>query len=68
MRWKKTTDEFIIEANKIHLNRYDYSKINYKNVEIICKEHGLFEQIPKHHLHGHGCPKCVGKIKQQTNL
>jgi hypothetical protein len=61
MRWKKTTDEFIIEANKIHLNRYDYSKINYKNVEIICKEHGLFEQIPKHHLHGHGCPNALEK-------
>jgi hypothetical protein len=49
MRRNKTTDEFIIEANKIHLNRYDYSKINYinttVNVEIICKEHGLFEQI-----------------------
>ena len=27
---KKTLLEFIIEANKIHNNKYDYSKVEYK--------------------------------------
>ena len=54
---------FIEKARNIHGDRYDYSKVNYVNqrtkVTIICKEHGEFEQIPYHHINGHGCPKCT---------
>lgn len=36
----KTTDEFIQDAQKVHLNKYDYSNVVYKGshtkVEIIC--------------------------------
>lgn len=46
------------------MNRYDYSLIDYKNahtkIKIICKEHGIFEQEPRAHLHGYGCPQCSG--------
>jgi hypothetical protein len=56
------TTEFINAANKIHNNKYDYSKIVYKNknekITIICKIHGAFSQTPNNHLHCHGCPKC----------
>jgi len=42
----KTTDEFIEQANKIHFNKFDYSKVNYsfhdRKVCIICPEHGEF--------------------------
>jgi very-short-patch-repair endonuclease len=62
MRKKKTLLEFIIEANKIHNNKYDYSKVEYKGnhikVCIICPEHGEFWQTPAHHLMGVKCPKC----------
>ena len=58
----KTLDQFIKESNKIHNNFYDYSLVIYKNnqtkVKIICPIHGMFEQITKDHLYGHGCPKC----------
>lgn len=58
----KTTEQFIIEAKKIHGNRYNYSKVNYINsktdIEIICSEHGSFWKNPNAHLHGSGCPKC----------
>ena len=58
----KTTEEFIIEANLIHNNRYDYSLSNYLNckdyVNIICSEHGEFSQLADSHLRGCGCPKC----------
>lgn len=59
---RSNNEEFIIKANKIHNNIYDYSKVNYKNakskIEIICKKHGSFWQTPNKHLTGRGCPKC----------
>ena len=60
-----TKDEFIKKAQEIHGNKYDYSKVNYKNVNtkitIICPIHGEFEQIGMNHILGQGCPKCAGK-------
>lgn len=59
----KTNDQFIFDANKIHCNRYSYSKTNYKTnkdkVCIICNRHGEFWQTPSNHLKGQGCPKCA---------
>ena len=64
---KYTKETFINKAIKIHGNKYDYSKVEYKNattkVCIICPEHGEFWQTPATHLKGSGCPKCVGKNK-----
>lgn len=63
----KTNEEFIKECYQIHDNKYDYSLVKYKNnktkVKIICEIHGLFEQTPKIHLKGSGCPKCFGNIR-----
>lgn len=57
----KTTD-FIDKAISIHGDKYDYSKVNYINmntkVEIICSKHGSFQQQPAIHLQGSGCPLC----------
>lgn len=43
---KKTTEEFIQEAKKIHGDTYDYSKVVYnkstEKVCIICPKHGEF--------------------------
>jgi hypothetical protein len=62
---KLTTSEFIARARAVHGNKYDYAFVHYvKNkskVNIICKEHGLFEQTPNSHLLGQHCPKCSGK-------
>jgi hypothetical protein len=59
---KTTTNDFIIKANNIHGNKYDYCKVNYKNsntkIIIICKEHGEFTQTPSSHLTGRGCCNC----------
>lgn len=58
-----SNDEFIERAKSIHDDKYDYSKVIYKNyitkIEIICTEHGIFKQSPAHHLSGKGCPKCA---------
>lgn len=59
---KKTTKQFIKEANEIHNFRYDYSKVEYVNnqskVIIGCLVHGDFEQVSSSHLSGAGCPHC----------
>jgi len=53
--------ELVQRFNKIHNNKYDYSKSKYlKNsikIDIICKKHGIFRQRPDNHLSGQGCPK-----------
>ena len=62
--------EFIEKANKIHNNKYDYSKVEYTNnktkVCIICPTHGEFWQIPNSHLLNHGCPKCAVEKRKET--
>ena len=69
---KSTTEEFIEKAKNIHENKYDYSLVNYINrdtkVKIICKKHGVFEQIPHSHLGmgGSGCSKCGGGVLSNT--
>ena len=60
---RKPVEKFIEEAQKIHNNNYDYSKINYINnltkIKIICKIHGEFEQTSSAHVNnGQGCFKC----------
>ena len=67
-----TTEEFIINANKVHNNKYDYSLVEYKNanikIKIICLIHGVFEQEPGNHTQGQGCPKCLGKNRTTEDL
>ena len=67
---KLTTEEFIAKAREVHGNKYDYSKVEYKNTNtkvcIICKEHGEFWQTANSHLSGHGCPNCTGNIKKTS--
>lgn len=67
---KLTKSEFIERANLVHKNKYDYSKVEYKNidssVEIICPIHGTFNKRAYNHLVGFGCNKC--SPKQNKNL
>ena len=65
------TDEWILLAKQVHGNKYDYSKVSYKNsstkVCIICPKHGEFLQEPNNHLIGQGCPKCKeSKLEYNT--
>lgn len=64
--FKRTTKEFIEQAERIHKDKYDYSNVNYKNshihVSIRCKIcDKFFNQIPASHLWGQGCPDCGSK-------
>jgi hypothetical protein len=58
-----TKEQFLERAIKIHGDRYDYSKIEYKSiydeVEIVCSKHGSFYQKPAIHLYAKSnCPEC----------
>ncbi len=80
MNRRLTTEEFIERARKIHGDKYDYSKVDYKglykSVCIIChkkdkhgKEHGEFWQAPANHLNGNKCPKCKeSKLERKVRL
>jgi len=61
-------NNFVNNAKKIHGDKYDYSKVDYKgssvNVIINCKIHGEFEKTPDNHNHKtrpQGCQKCQNK-------
>ena len=64
-----TKETFIKRACEIHGDKYDYSKVEYTNLNthvcIICPEHGEFWQLPSNHIHKthpRGCPKCNGGV------
>ena len=64
----KSTEQFIKEAKNIYGNKYDYRLTEYKGnkikIKIICKIHGIFEQLPINHLKKQECcPYCNGKKK-----
>ena len=70
-----TTKSFIAEAKEIYGDRYDYSKVDYKNrdhrVIVTCPVHGDFQVYARDHLDGKGCPKCekgekfIAKLKEK---
>lgn len=65
-------DEFISKSQKIHGQRYDYSKVAYVGcflpVEIICHKHGSFFQKPSVHLTYHGCGRCGQEGKRKVGV
>jgi hypothetical protein len=66
---KMTTEQFIENAKLIHVDKYDYSKVEYninsENVIIICKKHGEFEQTPNGHLASKGCRECSILVRSE---
>lgn len=63
-------EKFIEKSIKRHGERYDYSKVEYKDsltkVCIVCPEHGEFWQTPQAHVRGNGCPKCANIKRGDT--
>lgn len=70
-KFRLKINNFILKSNLIHGNKYDYSLSEYSNNKtsliIICKTHGQFLQTPSQHMSGHGCPKCGGTSKLNTD-
>ena len=66
---KLKKNDFIKKAKEIHGDKYDYTKIEYKDyytpVTIICPVHGEFKQKPYLHVFGQGCKKCGDERKNK---
>ncbi len=66
-----TTEGFIDKARQVHGDRYDYSKVIYKNSQTKISIHCFlcdteFNQRPNDHLKGKGCPKCAVNLRTQS--
>lgn len=66
----KSNEDFIADLFSIFGELYDYSLVDYKgsyqNVELICKNHGIFSRSSNYLLRGHGCSKCYRNGKLDT--
>ena len=64
LRQRRTTEDFISEAMRVHGGVYDYSKTVYgkgnkDQVIVTCKKHGDFKVKPNNHIANKtGCPIC----------
>lgn len=70
MAQRKTKEQFIQDAQSVHGDKYNYSRVEYVSaktkVGIICRIHGLFWQTPSDHLRGKGCFGCGGNPRLGT--
>lgn len=59
---RHNTEYFISKSQKIHGDTYIYDQSIYfkskSKIKIICRTHGIFEQIAYDHMQGRGCNKC----------
>lgn len=68
--YRNKTRGFIEKAQKVHGNKYNYSRLIYIDfqieITIICSNHGAFLITPLNHLNGQGCVRCrlgnMGKL------
>ncbi len=67
-----TLETFLSQAKEIHGDKYDYSKVDWKNtrtpITIICSIHGEFNQVPQNHIRLKcGCRKC-GRVIAKAKI
>lgn len=70
---KNFKEQFIEKSKSKFKDKFDYSKVNYKNattpIILICKEHGEFSMQPKSHLNSKtGCIECSKKVQRKKKV
>jgi hypothetical protein len=74
MKQRKSTNDFIKDAIKVHGDKYIYTKANLEHrredgkVCIICPKHGEFWQTPNNHLQGDGCKECAKESRSKLQI
>ncbi len=67
---KYTSDDIVRQFVRTHGDTYDYSLVDYVHsqtkVKIICRSHGVFEQLVGMHRKGQGCAKCMYDTKRSN--
>lgn len=65
---RKTTEDFLPICDRVHHNKYNYDGTEYlsakKKVDILCPEHGVFQQLLYEHSIGKGCPSCSQNLSK----
>lgn len=65
-------ESFIQKASVKHNNKYGYSLViecaSKDLVEIVCPDHGIFNQRKDVHLKGTGCQLCTKPVKPKHNI
>ena len=69
---KFTTQQFVLKAEEVHGDKYNYDLSDYKRmktkVKILCNScNKIFEQTPDAHLKGHGC-RCFTEYKGERKI
>jgi very-short-patch-repair endonuclease len=68
---KLTTERFISNASQKHNGKYVYGKTvvldRCQPVIITCPIHGDFQQAPRDHIKGSGCPKCAIEKRKKSD-
>lgn len=66
LRWEAC----LKKMREAHGELYRYNETTFtsvtKDISIICKEHGQFQQTPRAHYRGSGCPSCNNESKRFT--
>ena len=66
------TEIFREKSIEKHGEKYDYSLSDYikssVKINIICKIHGLFSQLPSFHMYGSGCKKCADELNTKKRI
>jgi hypothetical protein len=69
---KSSLGYFLNKSKETHGDVYDYSSIDFRGdhikVDIVCKIHGIFSQMPYAHTRGSGCPQCAAHAYNSSNL
>lgn len=64
-----TREEFLERARAAHGDKYEYIDVPDEFVakktfiKIVCKKHGIFEQLAKSHYIGYGCRECAKEAR-----
>lgn len=62
---RKTLQDRIHAFESVHKGLYDYSLVEEgikwdSKINVVCREHGVFQTIVNNHQRGAGCPSCAG--------
>jgi very-short-patch-repair endonuclease len=64
-------DVYKSQLNRVHNNKYDYSKVVWEgvdvNIVVVCPKHGDFKIRPAYHKNGRGCNKCSKESRKYYN-
>jgi hypothetical protein len=65
-RFQYSTEQWMQKFKETHKDTYDYSLVEeittcHQIIKVICKKHGIIDQLVLTHSMGHGCKQCANE-------